>query len=630
MRNEKTNRLAESTSPYLLQHAHNPVDWYPWGEEAFKKARKEDKPVFLSVGYSTCHWCHVMERESFSDEEVAKALNETFVCIKVDREERPDIDSLYMTACQMMNQSAGWPLTVVLTPDRRPFYTATYLPKKDAYGLAGILTVTQQIGKLWENERDKLNEVTEEIHKALSNTLAPSEDGQAIGIEMVHKAFSDLASRYDMENGGFGAAPKFPSPHQFSFLMRYNVRTQHVTARDMAVKTLTKMSLGGIHDHLGGGFHRYSTDSNWLLPHFEKMLYDQAMLLFAYADCYALTGDRNMLETGRDIMQFVERELTSPDGAFYSALDADTEGEEGRFYVWTSEEIEKVLGDDSELFYRVYNVSEDGNFSQQEGPSNAKANVLHLRKPVEQLAKEMDEEPAQFEEKLARLREKLLEVRSNRERPHLDDKVLCDWNCMMVAALARFHSRTGNTEALETAETAFEFVKKNLFSEHGLVHSWRDGKPGTGEFLTDHASFGWACVELYEATGDASMLEHAVICADRAIETFADTDGGFALSPLHDDDLPVSAREFHDGALPSGNSIMADVLTRLSHLTGEKRFREAAMALFRAAQPWCKHSPSAHCHLLSAVDRLAGPSRQHRWSSQPSTSTATRAGSHLK
>ncbi|HKQ19237.1 MAG TPA: thioredoxin domain-containing protein, partial [Candidatus Eisenbacteria bacterium] len=433
----KPNRLAGQKSPYLLQHALNPVDWHPWGDEAFQKAAAEDKPIFLSIGYSTCHWCHVMERESFENASIASYLNEHFIAVKVDREERPDVDHIYMTVCQALTGSGGWPLTVVLTPDRRPFFAGTYFPPETRFGRPGLLELLHQLVSAWEDQRGRVDESAAKIVEAIQPEFAGL-PGERPGEEILTTAFEHLLQRFDEEHAGFGAAPKFPTPHQLTFLLRYWKRTGDGRALEMVNRTLRAMRRGGLYDQVGFGFHRYSTDREWLVPHFEKMLYDQALLLFAYAEAYQATRDPLFGSVAREIATYVHRDLTSPEGAFLSAEDADSEGEEGKFYVWTEAEIREVLGDeDAALFGRVFGVEAKGNWIDHAIGRMPGTNILHLWADPAALEREFGEEPAALGRRLEEARLKLFEVRGRRPRPYKDDKVLTAWNGLMIAALAR-------------------------------------------------------------------------------------------------------------------------------------------------------------------------------------------------
>ncbi len=465
------NRLKDSKSPYLLQHADNPVDWYPWGDEAFEKAKREDKPIFLSIGYSTCHWCHVMEHESFEDREVARLLNATFVCIKVDREERPDIDEIYMSVCQMMTGRGGWPLTIIMTPEKQPFFAATYIPRESRYGMTGLLELIPRIRQLWENRRHEVESAAKQITVALSEVKQTTSD-QGLNEGMLKAAYEALATRFDKRNGGFGGAPKFPSPTNLAFLLRYWRRYADPKALEMVEKTLRTMRLGGIYDHVGFGFHRYSTDAEWRIPHFEKMLYDQALLLIAYSEAYQATHKPFYAQTAREIATYVLRDLKAPCGGFYSAEDADSEGEEGKFYTWMISELEKPLGKaDARRVAKIFNCSEHGNFTEQAGASPR--NVLY-RGPGENGALGIDEkELAAYIEKV---RQKMFAVKALGARPLRDEKILTDWNGLMIVALAKSGAILGESTYIEAARQAASFILDEMVMDDGrLLHRYYDG-----------------------------------------------------------------------------------------------------------------------------------------------------------
>ncbi len=442
----KPNRLIREKSPYLLQHAYNPVDWYPWGEEAFETARQLDRPIFLSIGYSTCHWCHVMEKESFEDPEVAASMNDTFVAIKVDREERPDIDHLYMTVCQMMTGGGGWPLNVVLTPDKKPFFAGTYFPKYTRYGRIGMLDLSRRIKELWTRERQSIMGSAEKAVSAL-HQIPNETPGDPLDDATLARAYRELEQRFDERFGGFGTAPKFPTPHNLMFLFRYWYRTRTQKALEMALETLKRMSLGGIHDHIGFGFHRYSTDEQWLVPHFEKMLYDQALLAISFIEAYQITRDAEYKATAEKILEYVLRDMTAAEGAFYSAEDADSEGEEGKFYTWSWDEIEQRLDpEEFRVVQRVFNITREGNYREEASGELVGRNILHLTEPLETTARGIGLPVETVQQIVENARQKLFLVRSRRIRPHKDDKILTDWNGLMIAALAKAALACGNEQ----------------------------------------------------------------------------------------------------------------------------------------------------------------------------------------
>ena len=608
------NRLIREKSPYLLQHAHNPVDWWPWCEEAFRKARDEDKPVFLSIGYASCHWCHVMERESFADPEVARLLNETFVCVKVDREERPDVDAVYMAVCQMMTGQGGWPLTILLTPDKRPFFAATYLPKESRFGRLGLKELVERVRDLWENHREELlgsAERTVQVLRRLADPASPT--GSPPGEALLHKAYEQLCAQFDEQHGGFGSAPKFPLPSHLLFLLRYADRFGSREARTMVEKTLAAMRRGGIYDQLGGGFHRYSTNPEWRLPHFEKMLYDQALLALAYLEAYQATGRGEYARTAREVFEYVLRELTSPEGGFYSSEDADSEDEEGRFYTWTYQELEEALPpEDVELAAEVFGIEREGNFAEEATGRRTGANVLHLPRPLPELARGLGLSESQLEKRVERVREALLRARERRVRPAKDDKVLTDWNGLMIAALARGAWVLGDPAYAEAAERAASFLLENVRDpQGGLLHRYRDGEAAVPGFLDDYAFLVWGLLELYPATFRAEHLRRVLALTEAMLERFWDEENGGLYFTAAGAETPlVRRKEFYDGATPSGNAVALHNLLRLGHLTGRTDLLERADRLARALAPLADASPTAHTHALVGLDFALGPAAE--------------------
>jgi len=608
-----TNRLASEQSPYLLQHAGNPVDWYPWGEEAFDAARRLDRPVFLSIGYATCHWCHVMEHESFEDPVVAALLNETFVNVKVDREERPDVDQLYMTVCQMLTGSGGWPLTIMMTPDRRPFFAATYIPRDSRFGRAGMLDLIPQVARLWADERERLLDSAGQIVGHLEALAERDARGRLDAAAAAEAAVRALRSRFDEAHGGFGSAPKFPSPHNLLFLLDEWRRTGDERLLAMVEHTLDAMRRGGIFDQIGFGFHRYSTDREWLLPHFEKMLYDQAMHLLAAAEAADGTGHARHADTVREVFEYLERDLTAPGGAFYSAEDADSEGEEGHFYVWTRSELDRVLGpENGSLAATVWNVTEEGNFAEEATGRRTGANVLHLVRPVEEIAATLETDPATLEATLESIRSRLLEARGERVRPLLDDKVLADWNGLMAAALARAGRLLGDPALVDAASAAMEFVLHHLRDGDGrLLHRWRDGHAAVPAMLDDHAFVAWGALELYDATLEDRWLTVSLELMGAALERYWDPErGGFHPAAASADDLLVRMKDATDGAIPSGNGVAATVLVRLARLTGRAELEQRAAETVAAFAGDIARVPSGHTQLLTAARRAEGPSAE--------------------
>ena len=606
---KQSNRLANEKSPYLLQHAENPVDWYPWGEEAFEKAKKEDKPIFLSIGYSTCHWCHVMAHESFEDTEVAGLMNDAFVNIKVDREERPDIDGVYMEVAQMITGRGGWPLTIVMTPDKKPFYAATYIPKESRYNMPGMKELVPILKQLWNTDQEKIGGVIAQIEQALSETGSAGEK-RDLALEDINQAFSQFLQRFDREKGGFGIAPKFPSPHNLMLVLRYWKRTGDENALYIVEKTLQSMRLGGIFDHLGFGFHRYSTDADWLLPHFEKMLYDQAGLMMAYTEAYQITGKYEYADVIRNIFEYVTRDLTGPEGAFHSAEDADSEGEEGKFYTWTKKQIEDTLEDDvSSIFTQVYNIHDEGNFDDEATRKKTGFNILHLKEKAD-IATDLKMSREELTILLDSAKTKLFIRRERRVRPSLDDKILTDWNGFMIAALAKAATALGDEKFIDVAEKALTFILDTMLDEdRGLLHRYKDGEVAIGAFLDDYAYLIWALLEMYEATFKPEYLVHAKNLTQNLIDNFWDKEeGGFFFTSANAEELLVRKKTAYDGAMPSGNSVSMMNLIRLARLLGDNTYEDHAIAIGRVFSDEIKRSPSAFSMMLLALDFAIGPS----------------------
>ncbi len=602
-RTPQPNRLIDAPSPYLRQHAHNPVDWFPWGEEALAKAEQEDKPLFVSIGYATCHWCHVMAHESFEDPDVARLMNEAFVNVKVDREERPDIDGVYMTVCQLLTGHGGWPLNVILTPDRRPFFAATYIPKDARFGRKGMLQLVPRVQELWQQAREDVLGSAERITEALTQTTLGHGVQDELTEAHLRAAYENLRERFDPDHGGFGSSPKFPSPHNVSFLLRYGRRTGDEEARIMAEQTLDGMRRGGVHDHVGFGFHRYSTDRQWHLPHFEKMLYDQATLALAYLEGHQATDRQAFAATARAIFSYVLRDLRSPEGAFHSAEDADSEGEEGKFYVWTDAEIRGVLDDDeAELVAEAFGVQPEGNYREEATGEETGRNVLHLQRDLSA------SEQALWDQ----ARAKLYAARERRARPDLDDKILTDWNGLMIAALARGGAVLGEATYTDAAERAAGFLLGTMRPDDGgLFHRYRDGEAGVSGFLDDYAFLVWGLIELYETTFKPAYLRHAVELTDEMLARFEDTErGGCYFTPEGADDVLVRRKSFEDGAMPSGNSVAMFNLVRLGRLTGRTDLEDRADRLGRAASTSVNQVPIGFTHLLSALDFALGPTHE--------------------
>jgi uncharacterized protein YyaL (SSP411 family) len=589
----RPNRLVKEKSPYLLDHAYNLVDWYPWGNEAIEKARREDKPIFLSIGYSTCHWCHVFAHESFEDQKTADVLNSGFVPIKVDREERPDLDEIYMKSVIAINGQGGWPLSVFLTPELRPFYGGTYFPPAPAHGLPGFPQVLQFISDLWKNKRDEVRTNSDELMKHLEHSyeLHPREK---LSKSMLDGAYVEMVSALDEQFGGFSGPPKFPLPTYHELLLRYYARTKKDPALRAVRKTLQSMAAGGIHDQLGGGFHRYSTDRFWLVPHFEKMLYDNALLARVYAEAYQVTGEKEFLDTASDTLEWMLREMKDPKGGFYSAQDADTADGEGYFYTWTPKEVEDVIGKDSVLFDEMYGVVPDGNF---EGGRS----ILHSTGSVEKVASKLKMDPAVVREVLAQSKRRLFEARARRSRPAVDDKVLASWNGLAISALSSAYQATGEGRYLEAARRAADFVLGTLLVSGTLHRRYRDGAVAVEGTLEDYSFMGAALLDLYESGFDAAYLRSAIALAERMVSLFWDPkDGAFFMSSSPE--VLVRVKEGYDGPTPSGNAVAALLLLRLSEFTGRQDFKEKAETTLKDFGDSMETSPISHTFMLCALD----------------------------
>ncbi|WP_343253031.1 thioredoxin domain-containing protein [Ligaoa zhengdingensis] len=588
------NLLIHEKSPYLLQHAHNPVHWYPWGDEAFQAARREDKPIFLSVGYSTCHWCHVMERESFEDEEAAALLNRAFLAIKVDREERPDVDAVYMAVCQALTGSGGWPLTILMTPDQKPFWAGTYLPKRSRYGQTGLMELLERVEALWNTGREQLLQAGDEIaaHIARPENTRASEPDK----ELLHEAVKLFRRSFDGKDGGFGAAPKFPTPHNLLFLMEYAGLEGAPDSLHMAETTLVQMARGGLFDQIGGGFSRYSTDKRWLAPHFEKMLYDNALLAYTYLEAFQRTERQFYRVVVERTLDYVLRELTGPSGEFYCGQDADSDGEEGGYYLFTPGEVERVLSaGESNLFCKWYGITQQGNFEGKCIP-NLLMNPDYDREPPE----------------LAQVRQKLYEYRLNRTKLHRDDKVLTAWNALMIAALAKAYRVLGETKYLDAACRARDFIRENIALPDGRLRlRWREGEAAHAGQLDDYAFYAWALLELYAANFDASCLMEAVSLAEQMRELFWDEQrGGFYLTANDAEQLIARPKETYDGAMPSGNSVAGLVLVRLWKLTGEEKWSELAGRQLSFLAGSAQEYPAGFSFALLSICEMLYPSRE--------------------
>ncbi len=615
--NEKrNNRLITEKSPYLLQHADNPVDWYPWGEEAFEKARREEKPVFLSIGYATCHWCHVMEHESFENIEVAQSMNKAFVSIKVDREERPDIDHIYMAICQAMTGRGGWPLTVVMTPDKKPFFAGTYFPKESRAGIVGMLDLVPALEKVWKEERDKVTLQARKIIRIFEEHSSSS-PGEELEKGALKQAYESLAADFDHQYGGFGQAPKFPQPSILMFLLRYWKRSGQPEALNMVEQTLQAMRRGGIYDHIGFGFHRYATDSQWLVPHFEKMLYDQALLAMAYTEAYQATGRDLYAETTREIIDYSLRDMKDPGGGFYSAEDADSEREEGKFYLWSRDEITRLFPEEeAALVCRLFAVEGKGNFidpvhgvAAGTGQATSGVNILHLNKPLEELADELHLSEHELEKTIDKARQRLFADRSKRVYPFKDDKILTDWNGLMIAALAQAARVLDMPDYLDAAKKAANFILTHMRDDSGrLWHRYRHGEAAIPAMVDDYVFFTWGLIELYETSFEACYLRDALSLTEQLLKHFWDNaNGGLFISADDGNDLIIRSKAIQDGALPSGNSIAALNLLRLGRLTGDLELEKKAVEIGRTFAALLRQAPSAFCQFLVFFDYSVGP-----------------------
>jgi hypothetical protein len=607
------NRLINEKSPYLLQHAHNPVDWYPWGEEAFARAQAEDKPVFLSIGYSTCHWCHVMARESFEDPQVAALMNASFVNIKVDREERPEIDHIYMTVALELMGTGGWPLTIVMTPDQKPFFAATYIPRASGLGLVGMLDLIPMISTAWQEKREELLTAADKVIILLGMPSARAGPGGGNAHEVMARTLGDLRAGFDPEYGGFGGPPKFPTPHTLIFLLRsFQIRGDQ-DLLDMAEKTLTAMHAGGIYDHVGFGFHRYAMDASWLVPHFEKMLYDQALLAMAYTEAFGVTGQAPYKTIAGEIFTYMTRDLRGSEGAFYSAEDAESAGREGGFYLWTRDEMGKVLsGIELAAFLEYYGICRDGNIPRHIGNKSSGDNILHIATPGEQVAADLGILPGDLGTVLSSAMEKVRLSRKDRTRPARDEKILTDWNGLAIAALAMGARVFGSKEYLDAGKKAASFILSTMLTKDGrLLHRYRSGEAAVDGNADDYTHLVWGLLELYRSTFDTSYLERAVAITDAFIGHFRDGElGGFFFTP--DDGEPLIARlkPFHDGATPSANSVALSNLLTLSRLTGRTGYLDIARDLMGWYLREHSGSAAASTWMMASLNLALGPSAE--------------------
>ena len=591
------NRLGNETSPYLLQHANNPVDWYPWGEEALQRAQIEDKPILLSVGYSACHWCHVMERESFENPDIAAQMNENFVSVKVDREERPDIDSIYMTAVQAMTGHGGWPMTVFLTPDGKPFYGGTYFPPEDRGGMPSFPRVMEAISDAYSNSRGDVLTTTEHLLDRMRQMSAVGQQGfEPLTDEVMRLAYRKAASDFDPRHGGFGLQPKFPQPMTYEFLLRHYLRTEDADALYMVELTLQRMATGGIYDQIGGGFHRYSTDTFWLVPHFEKMLYDNALLARLYLHAYQITGNPLYRRIVEETLEYVMREMTSPEGGFYSAQDADSEGVEGKFFVWLPQEIVDALGEeDGEVVCRYYGVTPHGNFEGR--------NILRVAMDAANLARDENLDAGEFGELLTRARTRLLAVRNERIAPGLDDKILTSWNGLMLAAFADAAAVLGRDDYADVAQRNAEFLLANLMRDGRLLRTYKDGEAKLNGYLEDYAFVIDGLLTLHEVNFSRQTLDAAIEIGSRMVELFWDAATGQFFDTGHDhEQLVVRPKDLTDNAIPCGSSMAVDTLLRLAVITGDGDMERKASGALRSARQLMMTFPTAAGHWLGALD----------------------------
>jgi uncharacterized protein YyaL (SSP411 family) len=591
-----TNRLAQETSPYLLQHAHNPVEWYAWGEEALERSQREDKPILLSIGYSACHWCHVMERESFENEEIARQMNEQFVNIKVDREERPDLDQIYMSAVQMMTRHGGWPLTVFLTPDLVPFYGGTYFPPEDRHQMPGFPRVLASVSEAYRSRPEEVRQSAWEILSELRRMSVAQESSEVINAQLLDDAYRGLARSFDPHFGGFGGAPKFPSSMNLDFLLRTYKRAGDARALEMATHSCRMMADGGMYDQLGGGFHRYSTDARWLVPHFEKMLYDNALLTRLYLHAHQATGESFFRRVAEETLGYVTREMLDASGAFYSTQDADSEGVEGKFFVWDKEEVESLLGpEDARLFCAYYDVTVGGNFEER--------NILHVERPAAEVAREQKVPVERLAEAVQRGRGRLFTERERRIKPGRDEKVITAWNGLMLEAYAEAAAVFERDDYREIAERNAQFILDTLVSEGLLLHVYKDGRAKHVGFLDDYAFVVSGLVTLYETTGRLRWLEAALTLTDKMVDEFWDDEGGgFFYNGRSGEKLIVRSKDYFDNATPSGNSVAAEALLRLSVLTGNEDYRRKAVNVLRLVRDAVERYPSAFGYALGAID----------------------------
>ena len=596
MAHQNTNRLIDETSPYLLQHAHNPVDWYGWGEEAFQKAKAEDKPILLSIGYSACHWCHVMERESFENEEIARLMNELFVNIKVDREERPDLDEIYMSAVQMLTGRGGWPMTLFLTPDRKPFYGGTYFPPEDRGGMPGFPRVLMGVNQAYRERPLDVEKSVTQILGALQRMAESAETAKSFSKTIIAEGAAKVAQAYDADNGGLGQAPKFPNAGVYELFLRYHHHSKSSRYLEMVTHTLTKMARGGIYDHLGGGFHRYSVDAKWLVPHFEKMLYDNGQLVRIYAHAFKATQEPLFKAVVDETVTYLLREMLQPEGGFYSTQDADSEGVEGKFFVWTEAEVMQILGEaDGAIFCRIYDVTESGNFEEK--------NIIHPILTLEQASKYFRRSLGEIERVIANAKQKLFIEREKRIKPFRDEKIITAWNGLMLSGLAEAIKISPQPAYIDAAKRTIEFIFTKLFRDGFLLHTYKDGQAKLLGYLDDYAFTAVGLLDIYEALFDRSALSRAIELTEIMLREFWDEqDGGFFSTGNSHEKLISRAKPIFDASIPSGNALATQLLLRLSHITGEERYFHYAEKVLRSYYDAMESQPFGFAHLLCALD----------------------------
>ena len=596
MEHKHTNRLIHETSPYLLQHAHNPVDWYGWGEDAFQKAKAEDKPILLSIGYSACHWCHVMERESFENEEIARLMNQLFVNIKVDREERPDLDEIYMSAVQMLTGRGGWPMTMFLTPDRKPFYGGTYFPPEDRGGMPGFARVLMGVNQAYRERPADVEKSVTEILGALQRMAESAETDKTFSKTIIAEGAAKVAQAYDADNGGLGQAPKFPNAGVYELFLRHYHHSNSSRYLEMVTQTLTKMARGGIYDHLGGGFHRYSVDAKWLVPHFEKMLYDNGQLVRIYAHAFKATQEPLFKAVVDESVTYLLREMFQPEGGFYSTQDADSEGVEGKFFVWSEAEVMQILGEvDGAIFCRIYDVTESGNFEEK--------NIIHPILTLEQASKYFRRSLGEIETVMAHAKQKLFFEREKRIKPFRDEKIITAWNGLMLSGLAEAIKISPQPAYIDAAQRTIEFIFTKLFGDGFLLHTYKNGQAKLLGYLDDYAFTAVGLLDIYEALFDRSALARAIELAEIMLREFWDEqDGGFFSTGNSHEKLISRAKPIFDASIPSGNAVATQLLLRLFHITGEERYFHHAEKVLRSYYDAMESQPFGFAHLLCALD----------------------------